>query len=375
MTVLKYIFWNILETFLRFIPISCKTGCFPIGNPGPDSPVFLTGNFHLTVLRVKRALRKMDAHLLVADSGGINVWCASTGGHLTNHSVISALKTSGVMNKVNHRRIFLPQLAASGVEGKTIFEKTGWKIIWGPVYAGDIPSFLEKSEKEIERLRCIRFPLLQRMEMAAAWAFWITLVLFPVCLIFWKERSLGLVVLIWSVSGLVFLAFPVWERLRSFRAGRPAGFFPVFGVLLFGLVAFLYIFGNPAFKDLLFWGTSLSVLTLVLLIDLPGSTPVLKSRFHQERTYTIAVDSKSCRADALCQQVCPCCCLEVDHRIHCVTVPRLDRCVQCGACIVQCPFDALAFEDQKGNRIDPQVIRDHKLGLTGKRHKAVMPSR
>lgn len=373
MTVLKYIFWNIIETFLRFIPIPIKTGWFPIGNPGPDSPVFLTGNFHLTVLRVKRALRKMDAHLLVADSGGINVWCASTGGHLTNHSVISALKTSGIMNKVNHRRVFLPQLAASGVEGKTILEKTGWKIIWGPVYAGDIPSFLERSEKEIEPLRRIRFPLLQRLEMAAAWAFWITLVLLPLSLFFWKERSLGLVVLIWSVSGVIFLGYPVWERFRSFRAWPSAGSFLVFAVLLLGLFASLLIFEKSALKDLLFWGISLSVLTLVLLIDLPGSTPVLKSRFHQERTYTVAVDSKRCKADGYCQLVCPCGCFEVDHRIRCVTVTGLDRCVLCGACIVQCPFDALAFYDRKGNRIDPQVIRDHKLGLSGKRHKTVMP--
>jgi NAD-dependent dihydropyrimidine dehydrogenase PreA subunit len=368
MTLLKYIFWNIFETLLRFIPIPCATGWFPIGNPGPDSPVFLTGNFHLTVLRVKRALRKMDAHLLVADSGGINVWCASTGGHLTNHSVISALKISGVRDKVSHRRIFLPQLAASGVERKTILEKTGWKIIWGPVYAGDIPSFLEKSEKEIEALRRIRFPFIQRLEMASAWAFWITLIQFPIGLLFWKKKSFGLVILIWSVSVLVFLAYPVWGRLRSILAWRWAGSVLVFTVLLLGLIASLFILGNPGSRNLLFWGIALFVLTFVLLIDLPGSTPGLKSSFHQERKYTIAVDSKRCKADGYCQRVCPCGCFEIDPKARCVTVPGMGRCVQCGACIVQCPFDALAFDDQKGNRIDPQVVRDHKLGLSGKRH-------
>jgi len=135
MRFLSFAAFNILETLLRFFPFPCKIGLMKIGNPGKDSPVFLTCNYHLTVQRVKRALKGMDAFLLVANSRGINVWCASGGGHLTNHDVVSVLKTSGIEDLVDQKKVILPQLAASGVEAKVIKQKTGWKVIWGPVYA------------------------------------------------------------------------------------------------------------------------------------------------------------------------------------------------------------------------------------------------
>ena len=44
-----------------------------------------------------------------------------------------------------------------------------------------------------------------------------------------------------------------------------------------------------------------------------------------------------------------------------------DRCIRCGACVVQCPVDALAFEDESGARVEPDVVRRFKLNLLGKR--------
>ena len=41
--------------------------------------------------------------------------------------------------------------------------------------------------------------------------------------------------------------------------------------------------------------------------------------------------------------------------------------MRCGARVVQCPLDALAFEDGAGRRIEPEVIRRFKLNLMGKR--------
>jgi len=126
---------NIAETLLRVLPLASKTGLIKIGNPDRNSPVFLTCNYHLTVQRVKRALRGIDAYLLVGNSRGINVWCGAAGGHFTNHDVISVVKTSGIEELVAHRNVILPQLAATGVEAKIMQKKTGWRVIWGPVYA------------------------------------------------------------------------------------------------------------------------------------------------------------------------------------------------------------------------------------------------
>ncbi|MFQ6110334.1 MAG: copper oxidase, partial [Candidatus Aminicenantales bacterium] len=139
MNGLKFVAVNVFETLVRVFPLPCRSGLVKIGNPGRGSPVFLTCNYHLTVERVKRALKGMDCYLLVANSRGINVWCAATGGHFTNHDVISVLKTSGIEDLVDHRRVILPQLAASGIEAGVIQKRIGWKVIWGPVYAKDIP--------------------------------------------------------------------------------------------------------------------------------------------------------------------------------------------------------------------------------------------
>ena len=46
---------------------------------------------------------------------------------------------------------------------------------------------------------------------------------------------------------------------------------------------------------------------------------------------------------------------------------RAHACVQCGACIVQCPFDALHFQHPDGGVIEPETIRRFKLNLVGKR--------
>ena len=166
MNNLRYILINVLETLLRVLPFPCRTGLVKIGNPDRNSPVLLTGNFRLTVERLRRAIEGMDAYLLVANSRGVNVWCAATGGMLTNHDVVSVLKTSGIEDLVDHRTVILPQLAATGIEGRAIQQKAGWKVIWGPVYASAIPTFVRAGLKRTRAMGAVGFPWPERAEMA-----------------------------------------------------------------------------------------------------------------------------------------------------------------------------------------------------------------
>ena len=99
---------DVLQTALRMAPWPTEPGLRAVGNPGELSPVIVTCNYDLTVRRVARALDGVDAWLVVAPSQGINVWCASSGGHLGTHQVVTALKTSGVAERVRHRRAILP---------------------------------------------------------------------------------------------------------------------------------------------------------------------------------------------------------------------------------------------------------------------------
>ena len=100
------------DRLLGMLPHRAPTELVRIGAPGRSSPVFVTGNFTLTVRRLREALAGYDAWLLVAPAGGINVWCAAAGGHLTTHQVVSTLRTSGIAERVDHRVLVLPQLAA-----------------------------------------------------------------------------------------------------------------------------------------------------------------------------------------------------------------------------------------------------------------------
>ena len=93
---------EVLETCFRLVPVPVRTGVCAIGHPGKESPVFLTGNYDLTVRRVRRALRGLDGYLVIANSRGVNVWCASSGGHLGTHQVVTALKLARLVRDRPH---------------------------------------------------------------------------------------------------------------------------------------------------------------------------------------------------------------------------------------------------------------------------------
>jgi len=68
-----------------------------------------------------------------------------------------------------------------------------------------------------------------------------------------------------------------------------------------------------------------------------------------------------------CETVCPKGVFEVNHHQKLASLPRAHGCVQCGACIVQCPFDALFFRSPDGGVIEPETVRRFKLNLIGTR--------
>jgi CO dehydrogenase/acetyl-CoA synthase gamma subunit (corrinoid Fe-S protein) len=116
---------TVVETLFRFFPFPTRTGLRVIGWPGTEAPVFVTCDFDLTVRRVLHDLAGLGCYLLVADSRGINVWCASGGGIFNAHSVISMLKTSRIAEQVSHRTMILPQLSAPGIDVARLKAETG----------------------------------------------------------------------------------------------------------------------------------------------------------------------------------------------------------------------------------------------------------
>lgn len=367
---LRYIWINVLQTCLRMFPFRSETGLIEIGNPGPDSPVLLTCNFRLTVERVKKALDGMDAHLLVANSRGVNVWCAATGGLLTNHDVVSVLKTSGIAERVGHRRVVLPQLAATGIESRVVREKTGWHVLWGPVDAQDLPNYLKDHSNKSNRMRKVRFGWRKRLEMAAAWAFpmsLLTLLGYPLL----GVNLVPLTGLIWAMSLLVFLGFPLY---RNYLGSGKNAFLRQVSVALLASVVVLAVLasfwvatGRLSWALVGSWGLATLIIGLVLCVDLMGSTPIYKSGTHEDRRFRIALDPEQCSGAGDCEEVCPVDVFDVDRLEQTAATSRIGNCVQCGACIVQCPEDALCFVTPHGERVKPETIRRFKLNLLGKR--------
>jgi NAD-dependent dihydropyrimidine dehydrogenase PreA subunit len=377
MNTIKYLILNIVSIAIRLFPFPARTGLYKLGNPDRNSPVFLTCNFRLTVAQLKRVLEGMDAYLLVANSRGINVWCAATGGHFTNHDVVSVLKTSGIDELVDHRKLIMPQFAAAGVESRVVLEKTGWKVTWGPVYARDIPRYLQNDLKKTLDMLNVEFPLSQRIIMAAAWAFPMSLILGLILIPIWQRGIMPVVLVAWGFSLALFVTFPLYSHMFIFKGKkRLFGIFDfavggihlsAWGLFMTGLIAYCIVTDNFSWLMILRWGIVSAIIVNILCYDLTGSVPDVKSSHHEDRLRTVVLDEEKCKGDAICSQVCPRNCFDINNERHVATMPGAERCVQCGACIIQCPGDALCFQEENGEIIPPETIRKFKLNLSGKR--------
>lgn len=380
MSLIGYAIQNIFFALTRFIPFPTKTGLIKIGNPDRNSPVFVTGNYRLTVIRLKRALRGLNCYLLVANSRGINIWCSTAGGHFTNHSVISVVKTSGIEDLVDHRKLVLPQLGATGLNHKILKKKIGWDVVFGPVYAKDIPKFVQEEFKKSPQMSHVNFSFKERAEMATAWAFPITIVVLLIALIgFHSTDILTILEVIWGLSFVIFLAFPLYEPFM--RKNYEAGTFKYYDLRLglIQLVAWILTIGiiavqsyiltktTPSEFYVLNWAIISGILIIILTFDLLGNSPTYKSSMSDERFLKITLDTEKCKGAAFCEEVCPKGCFEVDHVNHKARIVDANLCVRCGACVAQCPFDALYYKTDKGDVVLPDTIRQFKLNMMGKR--------
>ncbi|MFQ5777967.1 MAG: HgcAB-like fusion protein [Terriglobia bacterium] len=371
---------DVLQTCLRIFPWPTQPRLIRVGNPGRNAPVLVTSNYDLTVRRVLRALRGLDAYLVVAPTHGINVWCSAAGGHFTAHQVISILRTSGVGELVDHRRLLLPQLSATGVERKLVEQRTGWHVVFGPVYARDLPAYLARGHKS-EAMRQVRFPLLDRLEMAVAWAVPISVVGGTVLAFGWHRLLLPFVAMVWALTLGLYAFFPWfsgsveptkqsppgWTRYLVLFDPRIRRNLAVWLLFVVGLWGYAYVRGPGDAQSLVGWSLASLFVVLLVSMDLAGSTPLYKSGLHEDRLLRVELNAEACRGRALCWEVCPKNCYRIDTVRHKAVTARPDVCVQCGACIVQCPENALAFSTPTGQRIPPEVIRTYKLNLLGRR--------
>ncbi len=126
-------------------PIQVEPKLYPIGEPGADSPVFVTTNFSLTYFIVSGEIENsgLSAWLAVPDCDGMSVLTAWAAGKFNADVISKFMKENGVENTVSRRDLVIPGYV-SQISGELEDALPGWKIITGPGEAADIESFIKQ---------------------------------------------------------------------------------------------------------------------------------------------------------------------------------------------------------------------------------------
>lgn len=148
---------------IRRYRFTVDPGLYAIGDPDDESDVIVTANYKLTFDVVRRELAGLNLWVLVLDTQGINVWCAAGKRTFGADELVARVASSGLAQHVSHDRLILPQLAAPGVDGTDVRARSGFRIVWAPVRASDLPSFLDANRRAQPEQRRVGFTLRDRL--------------------------------------------------------------------------------------------------------------------------------------------------------------------------------------------------------------------
>lgn len=143
-----------------------EPGLYAVGEPGPDSPVLASANYKLSFDHLRRAMRGKSAWILVLDTKGVNVWCAAGKGTFATTELVRRMQMVGLDRLVSHHTVIVPQLGAVGVAAQAVKAATGFRVVFGPVRAADLPAFLDAGLRATPAMRRVDFPLRDRFVVA-----------------------------------------------------------------------------------------------------------------------------------------------------------------------------------------------------------------
>ena len=266
-------------------------GLYALGNPDPSSSVLVTANYKLTFDRLRQALPNRSFWLLVLDTKGVNVWCAAGKGTFGTEELVERIRVSGLEKVVDHRELILPQLGGPGVAAHLVKKLSGFKVIYGPILAKDLPAFMEAGKKATPEMR------------RKAFTAWERAVLIPIELVHVLKPLVFLLPALFLLGGLAgggsfwqnamtHGIFAVAALLLSLVMGAvliplllpylPGRAFAMKGLFLsiWGVILLLVVFGGGEMN----WAGILERLAWVLLV--PALTAYLAMNFTGASTYT-----------------------------------------------------------------------------------------
>jgi acetyl-CoA decarbonylase/synthase complex subunit gamma len=169
---------------------SIPPGLYAVGNPDDRSTVLVTANYKMSFDKLREQLPERDAWILVLDTDGINVWCAAGKGTFGTDELVRRIEATRLAEVVSHKKLILPQLGAPGVSAQAVKRQAGFRVIYGPVRAVDLPAFLDAGLKATPEMRRVTFTFTERA------------VLIPIELVDVLKITLLLAPLFFFLSGL-----------------------------------------------------------------------------------------------------------------------------------------------------------------------------
>jgi hypothetical protein len=272
--------WGINRNNYKIAP-----GLYCVGTPDQNAPVLVTANYKLTFDVLRQQLDSINSWILVLDTRGINVWCAAGKELFSTREVVKRAKQTGLTNLVEHRRLILPQLAATGVSAHQVKKDSGFKITWGPIRAEDIRPFLQNDFKADNSMRRVTFPISERAALV------------PMELSHLMKPSLLVLLGIFIASGIgssIFSLTAAWPRglmataayiagimagallaplLLPWIPGRPFALKGAITGFISGIVVVLIFYTTLSFWETLALLLCTTAISSYLSMNFTGSTP------------------------------------------------------------------------------------------------------
>lgn len=271
--------WGINRDKYRVNP-----GLYAIGTPDADCDVFVTANYKLSFDALRKSLAGMNGWILVLDTKGVNVWCAAGKGIFGTKELVSRIKLTSLDKIVNHKRLILPQLGATGVAAHKVKEETGFNVHYGPVRATDIKRFIDDGYRADKKMRKVTFGFKDRIK------------LIPNDFMYGKYYLLGAMAVLFIISGIaasglsyrnfsgdggpailnIFLAYvagivitPIALPVLPVRQFSQKGF--ISGALIFSVLTLLKFTGDNIF-EIVSWFLIITTISSFLAMNFTGSS-------------------------------------------------------------------------------------------------------
>jgi hypothetical protein len=271
--------WGIRRDNYRVSP-----GLYAVGKPGQESNVFVTANYKLSFDALRKNLSGENGWILVLDTKGVNVWCAAGKGTFGTKELISRIRLVSLEKIVNHKRLILPQLGATGVAAHKVKEETGFNVHYGPVRASDIKKFLNDGYRADKGMRRVTFGFKDRIK------------LIPNDFMSGKFYLLGAMAVLYLISGLsstgffykdflgeggpailkVFLAYisgiVITPMFLPYIPGRHFSLKGFFSGLLVFIILLLLKFSGGNLIEIISWFFIITVISSFMAMNFTGSS-------------------------------------------------------------------------------------------------------